>query len=186
MPILQKQKDIYPDDLLDPEFPRTNPDWQWWSLYTRSRREKDLMRKLLSWRIAFYCPLIAKRSRSPQGRIRTSFIPLFPNYVFLLGDNADRYQAMTTNSVSQCVAVEWPDRFVAELRQIQRAVLDNAPLTPEARLEAGQQVRVRSGPFRGYEGTILRREGKTRLLLAVRFIEKGVSMEIDEGLLEPL
>jgi hypothetical protein len=33
---------------------------------------------------------------------------------------------------------------------------------------------------------VLRREGKTRLLLAVRFLEQGVSMEVDEGVLEPV
>ncbi|HMP79847.1 MAG TPA: transcription termination/antitermination NusG family protein [Pirellulaceae bacterium] len=186
MPILQKQQDIYPSNLLDPDFTRSNPEWRWWAMYTRSRREKDLMRKLLAWHIAFYAPLIPRRSRSPRGRVRTSYVPLFPNYVFVLGDNADRYQVMTTNCVAKYSSVEWPDRFVVELRQIQRAILDNAPLTPEAKIEPGQEARVRSGPFKGYEGTILRREGKTRLLMAVKFIDRGISMEIDEGLLEPL
>ncbi len=186
MPILQKQRDSYPENLLDVDFPRSNPEWRWWAMYTRSRREKELMRKLLTWRIAFYAPLISKRSRSPNGRMRTSYIPLFPNYVFVLGDTSDRFQVMTTNCVSKCTPVEWPDQFVAELRQIQRAIRDKAPLTPESRLEPGQEVRVRSGPFKGYEGTILRREGKTRLLMAVRFIAQGISMEVDEGLLEPL
>ena len=67
MPILGKEHDIYPADLL------TNPqllvDEQaiWYSIYTLSRREKDLMRKLYSQQIRFYGPVITKRFRSPAG-----------------------------------------------------------------------------------------------------------------------
>ena len=60
------------------------------------------------------------------------------------------------------------------------------PLMAESRLVTGNRVRVKSGPFKRYEGTVLRREGKSRLLLAINFLEQGVSMEIDEALLEPL
>ena len=65
-------------------------------------------------------------------------------------------------------------------------MLADVPLTPEARLEPGNRARVRSGPFKGYEGIVIRREGKTRLLVSVEFLEKGVSMEMDEGVLEPI
>ena len=73
-----------------------------------------------------------------------------------------------------------------DLRQIRAVVTAGIPLTPESRLEAGNQVRVRTGPFAGYEGMVVRREGKTRFLLSIRFLEQGVSMAMDEGLLEPL
>ena len=63
---------------------------------------------------------------------------------------------------------------------------EEIPLTPEAKLESGDLVRVRSGPFADYEGTVVRREGKTRLLLSIQFLEQGVSMELDEAVLEPL
>lgn len=186
MPILKRESDIFPADLLEQPLVRLPDGKSWWCIYTLSRREKDLMRKLRALKLPHYGPMIPKRSRSPQGRLRTSFVPLFPNYVFLLGDESDRYEAMKTNCISRYVEVTNGLELAADLRQVHLAVAANVPLTPESRLEAGQQVRVRSGPFRGYEGLVLRREGKTRLLLAVRFLEQGASMEIDEGLLEPL
>ncbi len=73
-----------------------------------------------------------------------------------------------------------------DLRQIHKAVLKGVPLTPESRLESGQRVRVRSGPFQGFEGQVIRRAGKTRLLLAINFLEQGVSMEMDEAVIAPL
>ncbi len=58
------------------------------------------------------------------------------------------------------------------------------PLSIESRLQVGQQVRVRSGAFAGYEGVILRREHETRLLVSVRFMEQGVSVKLDDCQLE--
>ncbi len=187
MPILKPLPDIWPVDLLEPGSALLERrDLSWWCVYTLSRREKDLMRRLIVWRIPHYGPLIPRRYRSPAGRMRTSQVPLFANYVFLLADGAMRHQALTSNCISRCTEVTDASTLVADLRQLQQVIAAGVPLAPESRLETGQRVRVRSGPFRNYEGTVLRREGKTRLLLSVRYLEQGVSMEMDEGLLEPL
>ena len=185
MPILKQENDIYPDNLLQNEELLGNPDLKWWSLYTVSRREKDLMRKLAALKVAHYGPVIPKRYRAPNGRLRTSYIPLFHNYVFMLGGEQARYDAMTTNCISTYQEVTDGEQLVKELRQIHEVIKAGVALTPEAKLESGNWVRVRSGPFAGYEGTVIRRESKTRLLLSIQFLEQGVSMEMDEGLLEP-
>ena len=186
MPILKLEGDIYPDDLLDGEAVLQDGEGRWWCVYTLSRREKDLMRRLRVFEIAHYAPIIPKRYRSPNGRLRTSYIPLFPNYVFMFTNDAGRNRALTTNCISKCNEISDSDELVRELKQIHEIIKIDVPLTPEAKLESGNFVRVRSGPFAGYEGTVLRREGKTRLLLCIQFLEKGVSMEMDEALLEPI
>lgn len=185
MPILKREDDIFPENLLADEFLLTDSDRTWWCVYTMSRREKEFMRRLAAMKIAHFGPVIPKRFRSPNGRLRTSYIPLFPNYVFMFADEYDRYQAITTNCVSRCNPIESHEQLVTDLRQIRSVIDAGIALTPEARLEPGNWVRVRSGPFAGYEGTVIRREGKTRLLLSIQFLEQGVSMELDEGLLEP-
>ena len=38
----------------------------------------------------------------------------------------------------------------------------------------------------GLEGTVIHRRGKTRLLVAVKMLQQGVSLEIDDFQLEPL
>ncbi len=186
MPILKEEADIYPDDLLDDAtlLKLLNEDRSWWCVYTISRREKDLMRRLQALEVPHYGPMIPKRYRSPNGRLRTSFIPMFPNYVFMLANEDERVQAMTTNCVSTCNAVVQHEALVEDLRQVHKIVNQGEALTPEAKLQAGSKVRVRSGPFAGLEGNVLRRHGKTRLLLSVRYLEQGVSMEMDEALLE--
>ena len=106
MPILKREDDIFPSDLLENDSILTDSDRKWWCIYTISRREKDLMRKLASLKIAHYGPVIPKRYRSPSGRLRTSYVPLFPNYVFMWGNEEDRYQAMTTNCISRWNLIE--------------------------------------------------------------------------------
>src|SRR5215471_9152028 len=135
MPILAAETDLYPLDLFDREDWSFDTENQWWALYTRSRREKELMRRLRAMEIPFYGPTIEKRGRTPQGRIRTSYIPLFANYVFVYGNGSQRYAALTTNCVSRDIAVVDGDQLVADLRQLQQMLLCGAPVVPESHLE---------------------------------------------------
>jgi len=187
MPILKREDDVYPADLFESNLAITRPAEEgvdWWCVYTVVRREKDLTRKLAALKIPHYAPVVPKRYRSPNGRLRTSFIPLFANYVFMLANEEQRYQSMTTNCILKCSVVTDYEMLVADLQRIYTVVQAGVPLTAESKLTAGDKVKVRTGPFAGYEGIVIRREGKTRLLLSIRFLEEGVSMAIDEGLLE--
>lgn len=181
MPILPREPDCHPPGLLD------DPDAavaSWWLLYTKSRQEKQLMRHLRQLDLAHYAPQIAHRRRSPAGRIRTTYAPLFNNYVFLCGGDEDRYRAVCTGYVQKATAITDVEAFVDDLRQVRNLIDMGVPLSIESRLQVGQAVRVRSGAFAGYEGVVLRREQETRLLVSVRFMEQGVSVKLDDCQLE--
>ncbi|MAV34961.1 MAG: antitermination protein NusG [Planctomycetaceae bacterium] len=195
MPILARQPHLYPDDLLE----RARCEQQisastagddeashWWALYTLSRREKLLMRKLQTRSIPFYCPLVERRQRAPSGRVRSVFEPLFSNYVFLYGNSATRYSALTTNCISRCLDVTDGLQLTDDLTDLERLIEIGAPLSREERLTAGCRVRVKQGMFAGFEGTILRRDGEARLLVAVNFMQQGASVVVDDCLLEEL
>ncbi len=179
MPLLAREPDIYPDQLLDgASEPADNAPW--WALYTLPRREKELMRRLRAWQVPFYGPVIEQRKRSPQGRVRRAYMPLFPGYVFLCGAEDARHRALTTNCVSRCLSVGDRARLVADLRQVQRLIQAEVPLTPESRIQSGTPVRVRSGPLMGVEGVVVRRQNKERLLVAVRFLQRGASLLLED------
>ena len=186
MPILTAEPDLYPDDLLEREHWPVDADQCWWALYTRSRCEKELMRRLRVLDIPHYGPMIEKRGRTPKGRINTSHIPLFANYVFLYGDSEQRYSALTTNCVSRDLVVVEGEQLAHDLRDLRRLIQSGLPITAEAKLEPGAKVRMRSGPLVGQEGIVLRRHGETRLLVAVKFLQQGATVQIDECDLERL
>ncbi|MCG8648441.1 MAG: KOW motif-containing protein [Pirellulales bacterium] len=181
VPILPPEPDCHPADLLDRADLVVN---EWWLIYTKSRQEKQLMRQLRELDVPHYGPQIVQRRRSPAGRIRTTYAPLFNNYVFLCGDDQARYQAVCTGRVQKATPISDVPKFVSDLKQIRDLINMGVPLTLESRLEAGQHVRVRSGAFAGYEGTILRREQETRLLVSVHFMEQGVSVKLEDCQLE--
>lgn len=186
MPILARETDLFPEGLLDGELPEFEGDACWWAIYTMSRREKDFMRRLLPLRIPFYGPVVPQRTKSPSGRVRTAYLPLFTNYVFMYGDEEARYTAMTTNCVSKYMRVADGEGLRRDLHQFHELIAMDVPLTPESRLQPGQRVRVRAGRFRGFEGTIIRREREIRLLVAVDFIQRGASLLLEDFEVEEL
>ncbi len=186
MPILAAEASLYPDDLLDSLETELERETGWWAIYCMPRREKQLVRHLRGRNVAHYCPLVAKRNTSRSGRVRTSHVPLFPGYVFVCGDTADRHAAITSNCVSQCLEVVDGESLRNDLQQIQRLITHGARLTPEARILPGQRGRIISGPFMGIEGVIIRREGESRLLIAVKYFQRGASILVQDYEVEPL
>ena len=138
------------------------------------------MRRLLRMEIPFYGPMIKRRSQSPGGRSRVSYVPLFPGYVFLHGSEEHRYRSLTTNCVSRCLEVGNGLELARDLRQIHQLITSDAPLTPEARLEPGMRIRVRSGSLAGLEGVVIKRRGAQRLLVIVHFLQQGASVQLED------
>lgn len=180
MPILAREHDIYPEDLFDRAMIDGGEETRWWAVYTRSRQEKKLLRGLSQLKIPCYCPLIPQRFRSPGGRSRTSYLPLFRNYLFMYCDGFDRHRAFETNAISRTIEVQNGQELVHDLRQIQRLIGLGSPLTPEARLQPGAHVRIKTGYLAGIEGRVLQRQGENHLLVAVNFLQQGASVKLED------
>ena len=180
MPILPSEPDVFPELLLAQDGLGSDPSQRWWALYTLPRREKELMRRLRGLGIAHYGPMVKRKSKSPGGRVRVAHVPLFSSYVFLCGDETARYKSLTTNCVSRYLEVDDRQGLVRDLCQIQRLILSDVPLTPEARIQPGMRVRIRGGVLAGTEGMVIKRRGGDRLLVAVRFLQQGASMQLED------
>src|SRR5262245_58126916 len=110
MPILPLEKTIFPDGLLDsPNGESVRTDW--WVLHTKPRTEKTLARKLLGHSVPFFLPVYSKRARQGN-RTTTSYLPLFPSYLFIAGDDSMRRIALETNYVVRTIQVVDRDRLV--------------------------------------------------------------------------
>lgn len=187
MPILAKEPELFPDDLLEcTESPLA--ELPWFVIYTISRREKDLVRRLRKMEIAHYCPLAPHRTKSPQGRVRTSYQPLFSGYVFVRGTQEDRYETIATGCVSKCIAVEEPERLITDLRQIRYLATHGQDLKAELRPVVGQRARIVRGPLKDRElvGTITSVNSQFRLTVMVNFLQQGASITVDEADVELL
>jgi transcription antitermination factor NusG len=184
VPILRPETILFPSDLFE-GINAVPCERRWSAVYTKPRQEKALARQLLGFQIPFYLPLI-KKTVVAGGRKRMSHVPLFSGYIFLFNTETERVRSLTTNRILRILAVDDQTRLLGDLRQLRQLIAADAPLTVESRLVAGDRVRVRSGPFAGIEGTVMTRRGMARLLVAIDFLQKGASVEIEDFLLEPL
>ena len=185
MPILKQEPDLYPDDLLSTAS-SIEADTSWYAIYTLSRREKDLMRRLRAQKIAHYGPMVEKRTRSPQGRIRKSYAPLFPGYVFINGSEEDRYNTVATGCVSKCLEVTDGEQLITDLRQIRTLSDFGEDLQAEIRPTVGERARIVRGPLKDKEliGTITQVNSQHRLTIMVNFLQQGASITVDEADIE--
>ena len=157
----------------------------WWLAHTRPRQEKAVAWALYSVGVPYYLPLVTRKSLT-RGRARMARIVLFPGYVFIRGSEEDRLLVLKTNRVLTVQRVPDGEQLRDDLYGFAMAIAKGAPLVREARLVTGERVRVKAGPFRETEGVVLRRNGKTRLMISVNYLQQGASLEVDDCMLEPV
>jgi transcription antitermination factor NusG len=170
---------IFPEDAL------SDSEQQWWVAHTKSRREKALAWDLHAKRIPYFLPMIV-RNKVWGGRKRKILKPLFTSYLFFRGDDHDRLAAFETDHLCATLVVPLREQFLREVRAIHQALAENVDLEIDSLATPGRRCRVKEGPLQGLEGTVIERQGKTRLVLSVTVVGSGTSLEIDADLLEPL
>jgi transcriptional antiterminator RfaH len=176
---------LYPENLFTLESSPEETDRHWFAIYTKARQEKALARDLWGQEIPFYVPLVIKERAVGHRRLHSN-VPLFPGYLFLFGTDQERVRSLTTNRVSRIIPVADEVRLRHDLGQLRQLIDSGAALTVERRIQPGQRVRIRSGTFQGVEGQVIERHGRTRLLVAVNFLQQGASIELDDFRVEPL
>jgi transcription antitermination factor NusG len=180
MPVLEREPDLFPHDLLDGNAPAAGRTWS--VLHTRPRQEKSLVRELYCRSVPFYLPLAPRRCVI-RGRVVTSYVPLFPGYVFLRADQAERLAALSTGRVVRALPVADSEGLRQDLERVRRLIAAGSPLTLEAALTPGTWVEIISGALAGLRGKILRGASGCRFVVEVDFIKQGASVEVDEAVL---
>lgn len=110
--------------------------------------------------------------------------PLFPAYVFLLGNQDARLAALKTNKLVSVIDVPDQQLFERELGSIRTALASGEPLSVFPALRKGVRFRVTSGPLRDLEGVIERIGSQARIYASVSVLGQAVTLEIDPALLE--
>jgi transcriptional antiterminator RfaH len=185
MPLLPLEPYLFPEQLFEPAASADDDDKRWIVLHTRPRAEKSLARQLLARRVPFFLPLFHKQWRS-NGRTQSSYLPLFPGYVFLHGDNTARVEALTTNLIVNVLPVADQAGLYTDLTRVHRLMEGGSTLTPEQRVVPGTIVEITAGPLAGLEGKVLSRGKKFHFVIEVRLLQQGVSVEIESWMFQPL
>ena len=126
-----------------------------------------------------------------QRRLQDCAYPPLHRLSASLSDGCVRLRGTVSSFFLKQVAQEIAMRAVASVVVQNEIEVDGhaephaltAPVTLEARLKRGDRVRVIHGALAGVEGVVAERH-QCRIVVAVNVIQQGVSVEIDDYLLE--
>lgn len=162
---------------------------RWYACYTRGRHENKVASHLDSRQIETFLPL-HREDVQWSDRRKTVERPMFPSYVFARFETSELPQVMNTRGLVTIVQTGGKlaaisDEEIENLRRFAEAIADNGIVAErEPVIEAGDRVRVVSGPFAGVEGVAVLRRGRTRLRVSLSSVGEGLLVDVDDASLE--
>jgi transcription antitermination factor NusG len=168
-------------------FPEEYREERWYAAYTCANHEKRVAKQLEERAVEHFLPLYGSVRRWKDRKVKLE-LPLFPGYVFVHLALRDRLRVLQTPGVARLIGfgglpTALPDQEMEAMRNgLQRQLL----LEPHPYLTIGRRVRLKSGPFVGLEGILVRRKGLLRLVLSLDLIQRSVAVEVDASEVEPV
>src|ERR1051326_5527933 len=86
------------------ERPVTELAGRWTVAYCKPRQEKALAWDLTRREVSYFLPMVL-RETSSGGRRRRNLYPLFPSYLFFVGDEPERISVLKTDRVARLIEV---------------------------------------------------------------------------------
>jgi transcription antitermination factor NusG len=158
----------------------------WFALYTTCRHEKRVSQHLSQREIEHFLPLYVDHRKWSDGSKVALQLPLFPCYLFVRISRASRSKVLGVPGALAIVGgtgkepAPLPDSAIDALRK----GVEQRRVEPHPLVTAGQQVRIRSGPFSGMAGIVMRKKSGFRVVLTLQQIMQSVAVEVDEQDLE--
>jgi transcription antitermination factor NusG len=155
----------------------------WQVIHVRPRGEKKLAKYCTILDIEHYLPLRAK-TKIFQRRKVTTYIPLFPGYIFTCITPEQATSLKKTDLTVRFILPESEDDLMDSLDQIKMAITVDPSLGEAEDIKKGKRVRIISGPFAGIEGEVASLKGNIKVMLNVDIIGKAASVETTRDCIE--
>ena len=155
------------------------PIAKWYAVFTLSNHEKRIAGRCEQRQIESFLPLYSVRRKWKNRCTVDLELPLFPNYFFAKFVARDRVRVLELPGVVSIVSsggtlLPIENDCIAALRE--GALVHK--IEPHANLEAGESVRITSGPLTGSEGILERRKNDLRVVLRLEMLARSVSVEV--------
>jgi transcription antitermination factor NusG len=165
------------------EIKQSDPKWH--VVYTRPKSERKVASRISAMGIESFLPM-HKVVRQWSDRKKKLVVPLFPNYVFVKVDAANRGYLFSIKEFVTFISIERKPVVLREkeIMAIKQIVDENVEVLEEDYFQQGMKVRIKHGQFEGLEGIILKKYGNTRLLVKIDTIMKAYSFNVSTRLTE--
>jgi len=168
--------------LLHPQTANWN-HMRWYAVYTRSRHEKRIREQLDSQSLESFLPLYEEVHRWKDRRMLVR-LPIFPGYLFVrIALSEHRRAVVTMPGVVNLVGIPGCPTPIEdhEIEALRTCSAQGQSMVPHPYLTVGRRVRVSRGPLADMEGILVRRKGKSRLILSIKLIARAVAVEVEAG-----
>ena len=170
--------------------PSASDGKSWYLVYAKPRQEKTAVTNLERQRYEVYFPQL-RIWRTRRGQRRLVVEPLFPRYIFIhLDTHTDNWAPIrSTLGVTSLV------RFGSEPARVPATLIDYLQSQQNAdglhewaqpALKIGSPARVISGPLAGYEGILLAKTGRERVVILMDLVGGQVRASLNPNQVEPV
>lgn len=153
---------------------------KWYVLYTRPKYERKIADNMEALNCQYYLPTITV-ARKWSDRVKKVCEPLFKNYIFVRTALSNKALFLQLAGVIRFVSIDGKPVPVdeQEIASIALLVDHQHTLEYESHTAYGDRIRVIGGVFSGVEGMVLKKLGKTRLLVRMPLLNQAISVEVD-------
>ncbi len=158
---------------------KTNQEYKWYALYTKSRAEKKVLEQLTKMGIKAYLPL-KRVLRQWSDRKKWVEVPVISSYIFINIPKSDYRRVFEARGVVAYVsykgkAVTIPDYQIEAMR---KTIENNIEFDVQQRtLKEGEEITITAGPMQGVKGIIKEVQGNKKLYISISNI--GYTLVID-------
>ena len=132
---------------------------------------------------ARFLPLQASVKNYPGKKV-VFYKPLFPGYLFLELFPDQVQEVRQCRHLARLLEPGDQAEFAAQLEDIRIALQSEREVRLAPNITEGRRVQIRSGPMRGLEGQVLRRQGITEVVLRLDFIGQAAAVQVEAQELE--
>ena len=157
----------------------------WWVAHTRPRCEKKLTQFCEREGLAATLPCYDSAHKY-RGKNVVFRKPLFPGYVFLKIERAQKSLVQHSDHVANLLEVIDQEQFTEQLEDILLALDTESEIRLAPAIGPGMRVQIKNGPLRGVEGWVEERYGMSTVLLRLDFIGKAAAVKVEATDLEPI
>jgi transcriptional antiterminator RfaH len=157
----------------------------WFVAHTKPRCEKKLVQLCEREGIASTLPCY-RSSHRYRGKTAVFLKPLFPGYVFLRADPAQKRLVQQSDYLANLLIVTDQVLFERQLKEIMVALEMDVEVKLAPDIGEGVRVHIKSGPLRGMEGWVETRHGPSTVMLRLDFIGQAAAVKVEAWDLEPV
>jgi len=166
---------------------RLTANERWFLVHTLPKSERKAEFHLGAQGFQTYCPKIEKTVRHAR-QLRTVHVPLFARYLFIILDlTRDRWLSVRSTIGVSCLFTQGgrPVPVPAGIVESLIGQSDGGLNRLDADLVKGENVRIMSGPFSDFVGTLERLDEAGRVQVLIELMGAAIPVSIHRSALSP-